>query len=157
MLECVLFCALEDCIDINTTSILETLDWKLESADCRTKRQNPKSLGPSKCASPIFDLSLTLNWEKAREDFDISLSIYQLFVISLRQFFLKVVASMPHNTLGEETVLSKQFICLLPDTHKVCVEEIFQSFKSLLQDSLFPSQAKRKMLLLGIEYRHAKC
>lgn len=88
-------CALEDCTDINTTSVLEALVWKLESAHCRATGHNLKSLGISKCASPIFDLCLTLNREIAREDFDISLSIYQLLIISLRHFSLKVSASMP--------------------------------------------------------------
>lgn len=91
-----------------------------------------KVLRTLKCSISIFDLSLTLNWEKAREDFEISLSIYQLFVTSLMQFFSEsssVYAS--ESTVGEDAVLSKQFICLLPDTHKVCPEEIFQSFKPL--------------------------
>lgn len=33
--------------------------------------------------------------------------------------------------MGEDTVLSEWLICLLPDNIKVCLEEIFQSFKAL--------------------------
>lgn len=59
-----------------------------------TKWKNPNSLGPS-IEPSLFLTSLTLNWEKTREDFEISLSIYQLFIISSYNFFLKVAASMP--------------------------------------------------------------
>lgn len=49
--------------------------WICQLYDKTTKSKVLRTL---KCAISIFDLSLTMNWEKAREDFEISLSIYQL-------------------------------------------------------------------------------
>lgn len=92
------------------------------------KRIKSKVLRILKCAIFIFDLSLTLNWEKEREDFEISLSIYQLSFPSYNFFSESSNLYASESTVGEDAVLSKQFICLLPDTHKVCPEEIFQSF-----------------------------
>lgn len=111
-----------------------------------------KVLRTLKCAISIFDLSLTLNWEKAREDFEISLSIYQLSFSSYNFFSESSSLYASESTVGEDAVLSKQFICLLPDTHKVCPEEIFQSIKPLVLDGLSPLKAKRKMLLPCVKF-----
>lgn len=103
LLACVLFCALENYTDMNIISILKIIYWKIDSFSCMTKWKKSKVLRTLKCAISIFDLislltsfclSLTLNWEKAREDFEISLSIYQLSFPSY-SFFVKVAPSMP--------------------------------------------------------------